>query len=454
MNIQISFHNPFRSIVSVLTSLSGILIFLIFSYANFDLSGEEKDELLQVKRIFSGEWKKKNFPFSFEFGSGEESCKNDFNLDGIEDVALTMRIQSQDSSNESATDQNGFLAIALGSQNGKYVFDSMIPIIPCNSCGGVYGKPDVGLKCVRDKILVSSYGGSNWRWSNVETIRWRKSGWQWIGTDSYSYHTSFGDGLKHSFNRINLDSTRSYEGRTESEQEVVSAREEVRFKKIFSTQSQNRFDIRESWDFLPTLPFEIQDKNRLIEGHSSWKGPQDLSFRVKSGWNSDSLAVAVNVTDDQIRSCSSKSFDCDGVDIVLDPDSSILDFDTNQGVRKKLGSKSISISLRLQPNEETILLLNGKKVSGKNLEARSKKTADGYTIQTKISWNLFGKEYESRLKDGFEFLANIAIVDFDDSPQSQKRMSTSEFKNQDPYTLGELKLSTEKYSLGPWKESP
>ncbi|AYV55568.1 hypothetical protein EFP84_08630 [Leptospira kmetyi] len=453
MNIQISFRNPFRP-VSTFASLFGIAAFLFFSYANLVLAGEENEELLQVKKIFSGEWKKRNIPFSFEFGSGEESCKNDFNLDGIEDIALTMRIKSEDSSNESATDQNGFLAIALGSQNGKYVFDSMIPMIPCNSCGGVYGKPDVGLKCIRDKILVSSYGGSNWRWSNVETIRWKKSGWQWIGTDSHSYHTSFGDGLKHSFNRINLDSTRSYEGRTESEREVASPREEVRFKKIFSSQSQNRFEIGESWDFLPSLPFEIQDKNRLSEGQSSWKGPLDLSFRVKSGWNTDSIAVAVNVTDDQIRSCASMSFDCDGIDIVLDPDSSILDYDTNGGVRKKLGPKSVLISLRLQPTEETIVLLNGKKVSGKNVEARSKKTADGYTIQTKISWNLFGKENESRFKDGFEFLADVSVVDFDDSSRSQKRMSTSEFKNRDPYTLGELKLISEKYSLGPWKDSP
>ncbi|PJZ58730.1 sugar-binding protein [Leptospira barantonii] len=416
--------------------------------------GSEGDNLSVIKKRFEEEWKKKNFPFSFEFGSGEEFCKNDWNKDGIEDFAFTMRVKQTDSSDEKAMDQNGFLGIALGDPKGNYRFDSMIPMIPCNACGGVYGRPEITLQCSGGKIKVNSYGGSNWRWSNSETIRFKSSAWQWIGSDTYSYHTSFGDGLKHSFNRINLDSSRSYDGKMESEQESIPPRKEIRFKKILSSQTQNGFSFGAAWDFLPVLPFEIQDRNWMIGKNNSWKGPQDLSFRIRSGWNSQFLALQVSVKDDQIRFCNSQfaSRDCDRVEFTADLDSTLLDFDTNAGLRKKIGPKGILLSFRILENGKIEILRNGKKYPKEDVEAALQSSSDGYTIRFKIPWKTFGKENVSGLSEGFKFLASVAVLDFDGDSKPLQKMATSEIEDQDPYTLGELELISGKYSLGTWKQ--
>ncbi|RHX96015.1 hypothetical protein DLM76_03380 [Leptospira yasudae] len=428
------------------------LLFSILILSNFVVFGIEPENFSAIQKRFLEEVNKNNLPFEFEFGSGEESCKNDFNKDGIEDLAMTMRVKPGDSLDSPAMDQNGFLAIALGDANGGYRFDSMIPMIPCNSCGGVYGRPDVTLECGNGKIKISSYGGSNWRWSNSETIRWKSSGWEWIGTDTHSYHTSFGDGLRSSFNRINLDSTRSYEGRMESEQESVPPKAEVRFKKIVSALTKQKLSMDESWDSLSVLPFEIQDKSWMTAKNKDWKGPQDLSFRVRSAWNSDTLGLQISVRDDKIQFCKSKSDDCDAIEIVLDPDSSLLDFDTNSGVRKRLGSQAAIVSLSLSEEKKVRTRLNRKENPKSGIETKLISTNDGYSILCRIPWTVFGKENVSRFRNGFKFLASVTVQDWDDESKPIQRLSTSPIKGSDPYTLGELELIPEKYSLGPWKQ--
>ncbi|PKA03791.1 hypothetical protein CH375_14900 [Leptospira ellisii] len=323
--------------------------------------------------------------------------------------------------------------------------------IGCSS-PGVYGRPEVALQCKGATVKVQSYGGSNWRWANSEILRWKSGNWQWIGSDSYSYHTYFGDGIKTSLNRINLDANREYEGRSNPEIPELPSRGPIRFKKIVSFRSNGDSEKDSKEEDTPALPFSIETPDWISDKKPDWKGAADLSFKIASRWDPQRLFLNVEVADDSILACSEGKTDCDSIEIILDSDPSLLDIGPDGGLRKTPGKRWAKIVLPVR-NEEGKWKFDAKSSAKDRINVKFVKTKSGYTISCGIPWSRWIENPRTNPpRVGSVFLATVSVLDFDFPGDKGKTMSSSEIRGKDPFTFGELELSEKPYSLGGYRK--
>lgn len=112
--------------------------------------------------------------------------EGDLNKDGINDVAIVI---------EGTTKVEGeaaprSLMILLGNKEKSYLTSVIAEkAILLSNEGGVWGDPFESITIDKGSILLSFYGGSNYRWFNSYRFRFQNNGWFLIGATLGSYYT-------------------------------------------------------------------------------------------------------------------------------------------------------------------------------------------------------------------------------------------------------------------------
>jgi hypothetical protein len=113
-------------------------------------------------------------------------AEGDLNNDGINDIALV--IEELEASAEGAP--NRALLIAFGNEDNSYTLSIIAEhaVLKADE-GGVFGDPLEDLTIDRGSVLLSFYGGSNWRWYSKYRFRYQDKDWYLIGATLGSYFT-------------------------------------------------------------------------------------------------------------------------------------------------------------------------------------------------------------------------------------------------------------------------
>ncbi|RCX21473.1 hypothetical protein DFP94_102226 [Fontibacillus phaseoli] len=123
----------------------------------------------------------------FEINEGEPAkAEGDLNKDGISDVAAI--IMKDTSTADEAPPRS--LMIAFGTENNGYSLSIIADqVLLAADEGGAWGDPFESLTINRGSVLISEYGGSNWRWYNKYRFRYQDDDWCLIGATFGEYHT-------------------------------------------------------------------------------------------------------------------------------------------------------------------------------------------------------------------------------------------------------------------------
>ena len=116
-------------------------------------------------------------------------AEGDLNKDNLIDIAAVIEQEVQNLSPEEAAAR--ILLIALQKDNEVYELSiqSDKAILRADE-GGIFGDPFYeGLSVDRGSLLISFYGGSNWRWGRVYRFRYQDNGWYLIGATLSNYWT-------------------------------------------------------------------------------------------------------------------------------------------------------------------------------------------------------------------------------------------------------------------------
>lgn len=128
----------------------------------------------------------------------------DLNKDGIDDVAAV--IEQIPSDDHFAPPRA--LMILFGTDRGGYTLSTIAGnVILRADEGGIFGDPFNGLRIERGAVVVSDYGGSNWRWYNTYRFRYQDDDWYLIGITSGSYFAPEGpeSGEEEDYNLVTGD---------------------------------------------------------------------------------------------------------------------------------------------------------------------------------------------------------------------------------------------------------
>lgn len=112
-------------------------------------------------------------------------AEGDLNKDGIIDFAA---IIEKTTNTEEAPPRE--LIIAFGNKDNTYSLSiNAEKVILRADEGGIWGDPFDSLSIDRGSVVVSDYGGSNWRWYNKYRFRFQNNDWYLIGATMGSYFT-------------------------------------------------------------------------------------------------------------------------------------------------------------------------------------------------------------------------------------------------------------------------
>ncbi len=123
-------------------------------------------------------------------------AEGDLNKDKLIDIGAVIEYTGEPNKNddEDWTGQPRILFIVFMREDGTYDLSvqSSNVILRADE-GGVYGDPFVGIEYSRGSIVVSSYGGSAWRWGFTDRYRFQDNEWYLIGKTELSEHIHTGE---------------------------------------------------------------------------------------------------------------------------------------------------------------------------------------------------------------------------------------------------------------------
>lgn len=133
-----------------------------------------------INSIIPGGWYILEHRFKGELAIAE----GDLNKDGILDIATVIEKTVFDQSTPPRS-----LLIAFGNKDSTYSTSIIADkVILEADAGGVWGDPFDSLIIDRGSVVVSDYGGSNWRWYNKYRFRYQDNDWFLIGATMGNYH--------------------------------------------------------------------------------------------------------------------------------------------------------------------------------------------------------------------------------------------------------------------------
>jgi hypothetical protein len=181
--------------------------------------------------------------------------------------------------------------------------------------------------------------------------------------------------------------------------------------------------------------------DRVVYGKSLWESESDLSGNFMIGWDENNLFIATRVKDDKYKQNAHEEelFMGDSLEVLLDTSVS-SDF-----YYKKLNNDDFQLGISPgspQPgtNPEAYLWFP-KSLEGKRGQVKigSTPTDDGYRVEVKIPWDLFGVNPVKGMHMGFAF----SISDNDKSGENLQQSMVSNITSRsliDPTTWGDLTL--------------
>lgn len=186
-----------------------------------------------------------------------------------------------------------------------------------------------------------------------------------------------------------------------------------------------------------TTPYTV---NHVVFGATAWSGSSDLSGTAYLGWDEQYLYVAVDVTDDTFVQTSTGAlmYKGDEVEIQFDADlpgdftsTSLSADDFQLGLSPgNFGSRSPE-AYRWYP-----LAQSGPLVS---VQVAAKQTADGYALEARIPWAVFGVTPADGARYGFAL--SISDNDLAGAAVQQSMVSSVSTRTlTDPTTWGTLIL--------------
>ncbi|MCX6319502.1 MAG: hypothetical protein NTW29_19655 [Bacteroidetes bacterium] len=111
------------------------------------------------------------------------TAKGDLNKDGVEDVVLCLKNFSEDSFDMDEEPKR--ILLVLIKKNNEYVLKGKsVNALMCRHCGGIFGDPFSGVAVEKGILMISHYGGSAWRWTELLKFRYQENGFYLIGTTS------------------------------------------------------------------------------------------------------------------------------------------------------------------------------------------------------------------------------------------------------------------------------
>lgn len=118
------------------------------------------------------------------------TASGDLNKDGKQDLVIILRDKKEEAETDQADTlpvQNRILVI-LHRESDIYSRVALSDkAVLCKYCGGIFGDPFQGLSIEKGVLLLSHYGGSNWRWAYTHKFRWQPKGYHLIGETRISY---------------------------------------------------------------------------------------------------------------------------------------------------------------------------------------------------------------------------------------------------------------------------
>ena len=137
-----------------------------------------------------------------------DKAEGDLNRDNLEDIAAVIEYTAEhkQNDNEEWFGQPRILFIVFKNSDGTYKLSiQSSEVIMRSDMGGIYGDPFAGIEYSRGSVVISSYGGSSWRWGVTSRYRFQNDGWYLIGITELSEHTYTGESETVDTNCLNGD---------------------------------------------------------------------------------------------------------------------------------------------------------------------------------------------------------------------------------------------------------
>ncbi|HNT87469.1 MAG TPA: sugar-binding protein, partial [Candidatus Hydrogenedentes bacterium] len=189
--------------------------------------------------------------------------------------------------------------------------------------------------------------------------------------------------------------------------------------------------VLDEWAVVPNVIMRDQPQH-VVWGASSWRAPEDLSGNVRLAWRTESLFVAVDVTDDNVRQTQRGDgiWQGDHVELYIDAQPDL------EPARDAFGTGQFQIALSPGnfgtagdplvdcPPEVYIYRPSGAPVA--DIAVAARRTASGYALEAAIPWCVLGV-IDPEI--GITLRIEVGISDTDCAePRQESLMTTSSAK--------------------------
>jgi len=373
---------------------------------------------------------------------------DDMNADNYEDIAAIFYPfdESIDDVNAEVRMEDRFLAIGFGNATGELTLVLNAQGVPCLSCGGVYGEPELSLTSDNGVLALSSYGGSNWRWEQIQKIRYEAGSFKVIGYTENSYHIGAGISLGYDVNLNTLEAVRSFDYGEGDDQKG-----EARFTNLMANYANSSIiidGVLNETTWMSAQVTTIRNPSAVVYKPENWSGASDLSFSAVTVWDADGLYLGIAVEDERVvpveswerilkgdhlelwLDCADSSvrWDADGWPLRQKPDGNLMQIGV--GVPDSGTMPIIRILYPEEPKELT------------DIVAAASQTPTGYVLEIRIPLTMLEvlapADPEWEWMSGLSFGFSLIISDTDDSANRRQDclMATSEVKWGNPSTFG------------------
>ncbi len=376
----------------------------------------------------------------------EYAVRDDFNFDGIDDMAAIFLpvAANMDDPQAEVRNENQFLAIGFGAPGGGMELALNAQDVPCLACGGGYGEPELGLTSRNGVIAFGSYGGSSWRWEVLRKIRYEQGAFREIGHTESSYQIGSEIVFSYDINLNTMDAIRTY-----AYKQQRGARGEVRFKHFAASRATAPLTIDgvlNEADWKTTRKSHVREASSIPYGPENWSGASDLSFSASALWDDQAFYVGLAVTDETVVPVenSDRMLTGDHLELWFDFADSLVKWDVEGWpFRQKPDGSIRQIAVGVPSSGDAVfvrMLYPDKAKQEIGITGAVSRTKDGYAMEVRIPIGVFEEiapsDFEWKVDLDFGF--SVVVSDTDDPADRRQDclMASSPVKWGNPWTFG------------------